>query len=170
MPRTATSISRPVMASSMRTHSSYSNALANALSASCRVLTLLTPIDEPMLAGLTNIGKPNSLMARSIAEFASSVSLTVKNFCWAMPFADMICLATDLSIATALAKTPEPTYATCASSSKPCTVPSSPIGPCNNGITTSDSVSEVFSKAKFELVVDPVALSALTLCDCGNSD
>jgi hypothetical protein len=75
-------------------------------------LTLLTPIDEPILAGLMNIGKPSSLMARSIAELESSVSLTVTNFCCAMPFAAMICLATDLSIATALAKTPEPTYAT----------------------------------------------------------
>ena len=35
------------------------------------------------------------------------------------------------------AVTPEPTYGTPASSSSPCTVPSSPNGPCRIGSTTS---------------------------------
>src|SRR5207249_5926966 len=37
--------------------------------------------------------------------------------------------------------TPAPTYGTFASSSSPCTVPSSPNGPCRTGNTTSTSVS-----------------------------
>ena len=42
---------------------------------------------------------------------------------------------------SAEAVTPEPTYGTSASSSRPCTVPSSPNGPCSTGKTTSTSVS-----------------------------
>ena len=53
-----------------------------------------------------------------------------------MPLADSTCLAIALSIASAEPSTPEPTYGTLASSSRPCTVPSSPIGPCSNGTTT----------------------------------
>ena len=34
-------------------------------------------------------------------------------------------------------RTPEPTYGTPARSSSPCTVPSSPIGPCSSGNTTT---------------------------------
>ena len=39
------------------------------------------------------------------------------------------------------AATPEPTYGTPASSSRPCTVPSSPNGPCRIGSTTSTAPS-----------------------------
>ena len=39
------------------------------------------------------------------------------------------------------AVTPEPTYGTPASSSSPCTVPSSPKGPCRIGSTTSTAPS-----------------------------
>ena len=42
-----------------------------------------------------------------------------------------------LSIATAEAATPAPTYGTSAVSSSPCTVPSSPCGPCSTGKTAS---------------------------------
>ena len=40
---------------------------------------------------------------------------------------------------TADASTPAPTYGTLASSSSPCTVPSSPYGPCSTGKTTSSA-------------------------------
>ena len=53
-----------------------------------------------------------------------------------MPFACSTCLATPLSIDTELPSTPVPTNAMFASSSNPCTVPSSPSGPCNRGNTT----------------------------------
>ena len=42
-----------------------------------------------------------------------------------------------LSMPTAEASTPQPTYGTLASSSRPCTVPSSPCGPCSTGTMTS---------------------------------
>ena len=44
-----------------------------------------------------------------------------------------------LSIASDEAATPAPTYGMPASSSRPCTVPSSPNGPCRTGKTTSTS-------------------------------
>ena len=53
-----------------------------------------------------------------------------------MPAALATCLAIALSIHTDDASTPLPTYGTSSSSSRPCTVPSSPIGPCSRGITT----------------------------------
>jgi hypothetical protein len=46
-------------------------------------------------------------------------------------------LKTSLSMQSAEASTPAPTYGTPASSSRPCTVPSSPNGPCSTGKTTS---------------------------------
>src|SRR5450631_15016 len=46
-------------------------------------------------------------------------------------------LATSLSIAIAEPVTAEPTNGTSANSSAPCTVPSSPFGPCRTGNTTS---------------------------------
>ena len=46
-----------------------------------------------------------------------------------------------LSMQSADAVTPEPMYGTPASSSKPCTVPSSPNGPCRIGSTTSTAPS-----------------------------
>ncbi len=53
----------------------------------------------------------------------------------------MTALKTSLSIASAEPSTPEPTYGTPASSSSPCTVPSSPKGPCRTGKTTSTAPS-----------------------------
>src|SRR6201991_5260882 len=59
----------------------------------------------------------------------------------AMPSAANTLLVSSLSIPTALAATPLPTYGTPASSSRPWTVPSSPYGPCRQGKTTSTSPS-----------------------------
>src|SRR5919106_1205590 len=53
------------------------------------------------------------------------------------PLAAKIVFITALSIPTADPSTPAPTYGTFASSSSPCTVPSSPYGPCSTGNTTS---------------------------------
>ncbi len=44
-----------------------------------------------------------------------------------------------LSIPSAEPNTPEPTKGTCIKVSKPCTVPSSPLGPCRMGNQTSTS-------------------------------
>jgi hypothetical protein len=46
-------------------------------------------------------------------------------------------LTTSLSIVSAEPSTPEPTYGSPSISSSPCTVPSSPNGPCRIGSTTS---------------------------------
>ncbi len=54
-----------------------------------------------------------------------------------MPLSRITFLNRSLSIASADAATPAPTYGTPASSSSPCTVPSSPNGPCSIGTTTS---------------------------------
>ena len=50
-------------------------------------------------------------------------------------------LALILSMHSAEASTPDPTYGTPASSSRPCTVPSSPWGPCRSGMTTTGNPS-----------------------------
>ena len=49
---------------------------------------------------------------------------------------------------SAEASTPAPTYGTPASSSSPCTVPSSPNGPCRTGKTTSTSASAAATAAR----------------------
>ena len=56
-----------------------------------------------------------------------------------MPWSRSTALKTSLSMQSAEASTPAPTYGTPASSSSPCTVPSSPNGPCSTGKTTSTS-------------------------------
>ncbi len=56
-----------------------------------------------------------------------------------MPCCCKTSLAIALSMANAEPSTLEPTYGIPASSSSPCTVPSSPIGPCSTGKTTSIS-------------------------------
>ncbi len=58
-----------------------------------------------------------------------------------MPWSRRIALKMSLSMQSAEASTPAPTYGTPASSSRPCTVPSSPNGPCRIGKTTSTSAS-----------------------------
>ena len=60
-----------------------------------------------------------------------------------MPWSRSTALKTSLSMQSAEASTPAPTYGTPASSSSPCTVPSSPNGPCSTGNTTSTSESVV---------------------------
>ena len=58
-----------------------------------------------------------------------------------MPLSRITFLNRSLSIASADAATPAPTYGTSASSSSPCTVPSSPNGPWRIGRTTSTTPS-----------------------------
>ena len=56
---------------------------------------------------------------------------------WSTPATPISCLNSTLSMHTADAVTPAPTYATSSVSSSPCTVPSSPNGPCSAANTTS---------------------------------
>ena len=58
-----------------------------------------------------------------------------------MPWAASTSLALSLSMHSAEPSTPAPTKGTPASSSIPCTVPSSPCGPCSSGSTTTGTSS-----------------------------
>ena len=60
----------------------------------------------------------------------------------AIPASRSTALQTALSIASAEPSTPAPTYGTSSISHSPCTVPSSPNGPCRIGSTTSTSSGE----------------------------
>ena len=110
---------------------------------SSRRATLLTPTEEPMLAGLTKMGNPSWSMAASISAGEHSPSRSAMKAGCSMLWCCNICLLTTLSIHTALDKTPDPTYAILPSSSMPCTVPSSPRGPWSKGKTTHCAESDV---------------------------
>ena len=100
------------------------------------------PTLDPRFAGLTNTGYPSCPVTRAItvagADIHSSRS-TTRYFACGNPRAANTSLATALSMPTAEASTPAPTYGMLASSSSPCTVPSSPYGPCSTGKTTSSA-------------------------------
>ncbi|CAB4549431.1 unannotated protein [freshwater metagenome] len=137
-PSTATSSSRATTASSTTAISSYSKARSKAASSSSAPWALVIPIEEPMFAGFTKMVSPNSAISldASSCPFSSSVTRTAAQRGCAIPAASSTVLAMALSMATAEPNTPAPTYGTCAISSRPCTVPSSPFGPCRIGNTT----------------------------------
>ncbi|MEY4010630.1 MAG: hypothetical protein RLZZ93_1322 [Actinomycetota bacterium] len=116
---------------------SYRAALSTAATSSSGEETLDTPTDDPMFAGFTNRSVVDSFHStnRSFGEHSSWWSVVEPT--WGIPAAAKRRFAMPLSIASALASTPLPTYGTPASSRSPCTVPSSPIGPCSNGTTTA---------------------------------
>ena len=66
LPSTAHSISRALTAASTSTLLSNASAARSAGSSSAADLTLLTPTDEPALAGFTNTGKPSSAACASV--------------------------------------------------------------------------------------------------------
>ena len=75
-----------------------------------------------------------------------------------IPWSRITDLKTSLSMQSADASTPAPTYGTPASSSSPCTVPSSPNGPCSTGKTTSTSASVVAHLARRQALGQPANL------------
>ena len=103
-----------------------------ARSSSC---TFEMPTDEPRRAGFTNTGYVEA--GASSASPSRSVTLRATG----IPRSRSTALKRSLSMHSADAATPAPTYGTPASSSSPCTVPSSPNGPCRIGSTTSTSPS-----------------------------
>ncbi len=120
---------------------SNSAASSIAVRSSVACLAFEMPTLDPRLAGLTNTGKPRLVDDR--VEHGALVALPV-----ALEHDLVVAHAADpraantsfiaaLSMPTADASTPAPTYGTLASSSSPCTVPSSPYGPCRTGKTTS---------------------------------
>ena len=129
------SISRPRTNSSTRILRSCRNASATACANSSRVPALLMPTDEPSRAGFTNTGRPSSETIASKVGASPRLKLIKRGI--GRPRSRIRRLAMSLSIAAADPNTPDPTYATPAISAKPCTVPSSPNGPCRTGKTTS---------------------------------
>ena len=105
-----------------------------------RLLHLVTPTEEPRLAGLVNNGYSPSFSAFSITETISasiSVRRTIIVSTTGMLLVIITSLKIPLSMPTAEPVTPAPTYATSASSNRPCMVPSSPNVPCRTGKKTS---------------------------------
>ena len=84
-------------------------------------LTFVVPRLEPPRAGLTNNGYPSAaaFFSNSARWDFHSFFLTTKPGTTFIPWDAKIGLAKDLSIATALARTPLPTYAMFAISQKP---------------------------------------------------
>ena len=119
---------------------SNSRAVSIAGTSSAGVLTLEMPTLEPRLAGFTNTGKPSAAMpARTPSRLrVHSARTNARAWTTGNPAAANNTFITALSMPAADASTPGPTYGTFASSSSPCTVPSSPYGPCSTGKTTSN--------------------------------
>src|SRR5262249_37049174 len=134
LPTTATSISIPGTNSSTSTFSQWRRASSTAGSSSSSERTFEIPTEEPSCAGLTNTGYPNGFCTGLLAR---SATCRVTGIAWSRT----TYLKTSLSMQSAEASTPGPTYATSASSSIPCTVPSSPNGPWRIGSTTSTCAS-----------------------------
>src|SRR5580658_5414527 len=140
LPSTETSISRPTTPRSTTIFSANSAAWSIAAEISCAAFTRVIPTDEPSVAGFTNNGKRNlfltafSTLARSCSH---SERRTARNGTIGNPACSNRRFCTSLSMPTADASTPAPTYGNPASSINPCTVPSSPNVPCKTGNTTS---------------------------------
>src|SRR5580658_8673345 len=140
LPSTETSISRPTTPRSTTIFSANSAAWSIAAEISCAAFTRVIPTDEPSVAGFTNNGKRNlfltafSTLARSCSH---SERRTARNGTIGNPACSNRRFCTSLSMPTADASTPAPTYGNPASSINPCTVPSSPNVPCRTGNTTS---------------------------------
>ena len=135
------SISRPNTAASTTTLGSCSRAASMAASSAAGSDTLVMPMLDPARAGLTNTGQDRPCTASIAAALSRSHSLSVITVYGptGSPAEPSSTFITCLSIITADAVTPDPTYLTSARSSRPWMVPSSPNGPCSSGKTTSTS-------------------------------
>ena len=118
------------MPRSTRILRSYWLASSRPASSSVQFFTFEMPTEEPRFAGLTNKGNGN-------VEWPRWPRTTVKYSVTGRPRSASRRFVTSLSIDTADASTPAPTYGRSASSSSPCTVPSSPKVPWRTGNTTS---------------------------------
>ncbi len=118
------SISRPGTAASTSTLSSLSRARSRACGSSAQSRTLDTPMLEPSRAGLTNTGSPNR--SRSRGETSHCPLRSTTSSATARPAAAAIFLVYSLSMLSALAATPLPTYGMSKNSSNAWTAPSSP--------------------------------------------
>ena len=101
-----------------------------ASSSSSGPCTLVMPTLDPARAGLTKTGKPSAATVSRTAALsvAQARGVTTAYGPTGSPAPCSSVFMCPLSIAAAEAKTPDPTYGTPASSSSPCSVPSSPYG------------------------------------------
>jgi hypothetical protein len=107
-------------------------------------VTLDTPTLEPARAGFTNTGRPSSSdpLRTDSGSSRHRYAVTVCHGATGMPACCRTVFVKCLSMPSALASTPLPTYGRPTRSSIPCTVPSSPQGPCRIGKTTSTAPSD----------------------------
>jgi hypothetical protein len=142
LPSTEHSISRArSMAFSTTALRANENASSIAASRFATDFTFEMPTEDPRVAGLTKTGRPRpSTRSRTDSAVRSHTgSGTTSYGPTGRPAAENSTFCTALSMPTAEARTPAPTYGTPASSSIPWMVPSSPKGPCRMGNTTSIS-------------------------------
>src|SRR5207247_1978210 len=85
--------------------------------------------------------RPSSASTAAQNSSTSCPSCSARARAWGSPAAVNMRFIAILSMPIAEPSTPAPTYGRPASSSSPCTVPSSPYGPCINGMTTSTASS-----------------------------
>ena len=109
-----------------------------------------------MLAGFTNSGRrnvPTSEVGFGAARHCSSSNQTCGVI--GTSSARKARFIATLSIPTADARIPQPTYGTPSVSSSPWTTPSSPNGPCSSGNTTSSTASTVSGSPTGETTTSP---------------
>ncbi len=111
---TPQSSSLAVIPSSTRTTSSYLSASSTARASSAGPVTRETPMEDPMLAGLTNRGQGSPPAAVSGSSLTACHCRRVNQTpgTTGMPSAAKARLMATLSMPTAEAATPEPTYGT----------------------------------------------------------
>ena len=137
LPSTPHSISFPITASSIRILLSNRNAVDRAVLYSSLSVTLLTPTDEPALAGFTKRGSPN-VDDISSKEYSIGFCLyKVKEAATGISAAFNSRFVTSLSIAMAEPSISGPTKGTFIDLRTPCNVPSSPYVPCIIGNAAS---------------------------------
>ncbi len=113
---------------------------ASAAGNSAGSATRTIPTEEPSRAGLTNTGSPSAPSSPSTRAPLGGKRIRARTARYATcgsPACAISSLNITLSMHSADASTPAPTYGTSRHSSSPCTVPSSPNGPCRTGNTTS---------------------------------
>src|SRR5207245_5290414 len=113
--------------------------------------TIVTPMLDPWALGLTTQGNPSSCVncfttsARLPGQAPPSTIMYGGN---GSPLASPTWRLRSLSIASALASTPDPVYGMPSNSSRPWIVPSSPYGPCRAMNATSTAPSPTASSLR----------------------
>ena len=148
------------------TRGSWRRASSTAATTAFFEYTFVMPREDPARAGLTKTGKPRLVTRAKASSRRSRQSrsvITVQSPT-GRPADRSAAFMKPLSIASADASTPDPTYGTPCISSRPCTVPSSPHGPCSTGNTTSTSSAAALSMRAAESSIwgSPASLTTMS--------